>query len=102
MNSFEVNGKRYEGAKMTYGNICQLEDYGVSITEVGSRNYHKNLSTPTAYFALSAGIDFDSAAEEIQEDIVKDGDMGRVIREIMSAFTKAINESDFFQATILI
>lgn len=98
MNTFEVNGKRYTGAELTYGNICLLEDYGVSITEIGGRNYHKNLTTPTAYFALSAGLDFDSAAAEIQEEIVSTGDMGRVIRSIMGAFTKAINESDFFQA----
>lgn len=98
MNTFEVNGKRYTGAELTYGNICLLEDYGVSITEIGGRNYHKNLSTPTAYFALSAGFDFDTAAEEIQADIVASGDMGRVIKGIMGAFTQAINESDFFQA----
>lgn len=98
MNTFEVNGKKYNGIELTYGNICALEDYGVSITEVGSRSYHKNLSTPTAYFALSAGMDFDDAANEIQQDVVKDGDFGRVIRGIMGAFTKAINESDFFQA----
>lgn len=87
---FTVNGKRYQAKAFDYNTVCDLEDYGIPLSEMTK----KPMSMARAYFALCANGDKQKAGIEIQEHIKAGGDFN----EIYTVMGEEMNDSDFFQA----
>lgn len=90
MKTFTINGKKYKSAEVDFNFICDLEDMGISISDLRS----KPLAVARAYFALCAGTDKDVAGAEIQAHMINGG----ALEELYDVLGKAIEESDFFRA----
>ena len=88
--TFTINGKLYQAREITFNAICELEDAGVSLTEIES----KPISTVRSYFAICLGGNKEVAGQEIEKHIINGGDLD----EIMTAFREELADSDFFQA----
>ena len=95
MNTFTINGKKYEGSELEFYQVIELEDQGLSIID---GNFGKKpMKAITAYLAMSGGMTIEEAAKEINEHFIKTGDLSSVVSEIMGAFNKAMSESGFFR-----
>jgi len=90
MRTFTINGKRYNAKPFDFNLVCNLEDNGVSLTQMKE----KPMSMVRAYFAECAGGDKDVAGAEIQAHVIAGGNLNGLY-EVMGA---EMNESDFFQA----
>lgn len=90
MRTFLINNKRYVAKEFTFGAVRQLESNGLSLTDV----QNKPMTLAAAYLAFCAGINMDAADNEIQEHVIKGGNLDG----IFEAVTEAMNESRFFQA----
>lgn len=90
MRTFLINDKRYVAKEFTFGAVRQLEGYGLSLTDVKN----KPMTLAAAYLAFCANINMDAADNEIQEHVIKGGNLDG----IFEAVTEAMNESRFFQA----
>ena len=88
--TFTINGKLYQAREITFNAICELEDAGVSLTEIES----KPISTVRSYFAICLGGNKEFAGQEIEKHIINGGNLD----EIMTAFREELADSDFFQA----
>lgn len=88
--TFTINGKLYQAREITFNTICELEDAGVSLTEIES----KPISTVRSYFAICLGGNKEVAGQEIEKHIINGGSLD----EIMTAFREELADSDFFQA----
>lgn len=88
--TFTINGKLYQAREITFNTICELEDAGVSLTEIES----KPISTVRSYFAICLGGNKEVAGQEIERHIINGGSLD----EIMTAFREELADSDFFQA----
>ena len=88
--TFTINGKLYQAREITFNAICELEDAGVSLTEIES----KPISTVRSYFAICLGGNKEVAGQEIERHIINGGNLD----EIMTAFREELADSDFFQA----
>ncbi|MBR1631361.1 MAG: hypothetical protein IJ680_05850 [Paludibacteraceae bacterium] len=90
MNTFEINGKRYNAPKFNYNAICALEEAGVPIQDMKK----KPAATARAYFSLCFDGDKDQAGAEIEAHMIAGGSL----ESLMTAMAKEIDESDFFRA----
>lgn len=88
--SIEINKKIYTPAKMTFNNVCAMEEMGAPIDSVDNHS----MSTIRAYVGLCIGCDADTAGKEIEAHIIGGGNAG----ELFDCFREAVEESDFFQA----
>ena len=88
--TFTINGKLYQAREITFNTICELEDAGVSLTEIEQ----KPISTVRSYFAICLGGNKEVAGQEIERHIINGGNLD----EIMTAFREELADSDFFQA----
>lgn len=88
--TFTINGKLYQAKEITFNAICELEDAGVSLTEIEQ----KPISTVRSYFAVCLGGNKEYAGQEIERHIINGGNLD----EIMTAFREELADSDFFQA----
>ena len=88
--TFTINGKLYQAREITFNTICELEDAGVSLTEIEQ----KPISTVRSYFAICLGGNKEVAGQEIEKHIINGGNLD----EIMTAFREELADSDFFQA----
>lgn len=88
--TFTINGKLYQAREITFNTICELEDAGVSLTEIEQ----KPISTVRSYFAICLGGNKEVAGQEIEKHIINGGSLD----EIMTAFREELADSDFFQA----
>lgn len=88
-NIFAVNGKTYRAKKFDFNMICNLEEKGLSIEQMGE----KPLSMIRAYFCLSSGLPEELAGNEIQSHILGGGKLD----DISQAMSKEMEESDFFR-----
>jgi hypothetical protein len=88
--TFTINGKLYQAREITFNTICELEDAGVSLTEIEQ----KPISTVRSYFAICLGGNKEYAGQEIEKHIINGGSLD----EIMTAFREELADSDFFQA----
>lgn len=88
--TFTINGKLYQAREITFNTICDLEDAGVSLTEIEQ----KPISTVRSYFAICLGGNKEAAGQEIEKHIINGGSLD----EIMTAFREELADSDFFQA----
>lgn len=92
MNTFKVNGTEYKAKPFDFNLMCDLEDMGVSLEEMGN----KKMSTIRAYFALCAGKGSEFAGKEINAHFVSEGKFD----DIIEAMNKEMEISDFFQALL--
>jgi hypothetical protein len=88
-NTFTVNNKEYEAKPFDFNLVCDLEDMGVPMQDLGN----KQTKAIRSYFAICANITAEQAGKEINEHIVGGGDMG----SIANALGKEIDKSDFFR-----
>ena len=88
--TFTIYGKLYQAREITFNAICELEDAGVSLTEIEQ----KPISTVRSYFAICLGGNKEYAGQEIERHIINGGNLD----EIMTAFREELADSDFFQA----
>lgn len=86
----EINGKKYDSVPMDLNTICNLEEYGVALTDFAT----KQLSFIRAYVALCMGADLDAAGKEIEAHLVS----GKTLEDISKVVGKEVEESGFFQA----
>lgn len=91
---FEINGKTYKSVPFDVELLCDLEDFGISMDNLGD----KAMSAVRGYFAICAHLDKKSAAREIQEHIIKNKGNMNALDPIINAMNKEMDESDFFRA----
>lgn len=87
---FTINGKSYVASEITFNSICELEDAGISLSDIEK----KPISTVRAYLAVCGNIDNATAGNEIQAHLISGGSLD----EIMAVFRDELSDSDFFQA----
>ena len=90
MRTFSINGKLYRAVPVTFNTIADLEDMGVSLTDMQKRP----MATVRAYFALCAGGDADYAGNEIQAHIIAGGKLD----SLFEALAAEMEDSDFFRS----
>lgn len=89
MNAFTVNGTEYKAKSFDFNLVCDLEDMGISLEEMGN----KKMSMVRAYFALCTGKGSEFAGRELNEHFVNGGKFEGII----NALNKEMEVSDFFQ-----
>ena len=89
MKDFKLNGKKVTPKPITFNTICDLEDRGFDISEMGTHT----MSFIRVFVALWEKISIEKAGDEIEAHINNGGD----IAVLMDAITDAINESGFFK-----
>lgn len=89
----KVNGRDYKEAEIDFNAVCELEDMGISLSNLKKVSEYK---LARAYFALCIGgaEKLELAGSEINKHIIAGGDFAA----ILEAFGKAVKESGFFQA----
>lgn len=87
---FTINGRRYVAKPFDYNMVCDLEDNGVSLTDISK----KPMSLARVYLAICMGGDKVKAGKEIQEHVIAGGDFN----ELYTIIGEEMNESGFFQA----
>lgn len=90
MNKFTVNGTEYKAKPFDFNLVCDLEDMGISLEEMGN----KKMSMVRAYFAICAGKGNEFAGKELNAHFV----WGGKFEDIVEAMNKEMENSDFFQA----
>ena len=90
MNTFTVNGTEYKAKPFDFNLVCDLEDMGISLEDMGN----KKMSMVRAYFAICAGKGNEFAGKEINAHLVGGGKFNGIIE----AMNKEMEISDFFQA----
>lgn len=90
MNIFTVNGTEYKAKPFDFNLVCDLEDMGISLEEMGN----KRMSMVRAYFAICAGKGNEFAGKELNIHFVGGGKF----EDIVNAMNKEMEASDFFQA----
>lgn len=90
MNTFTVNGTEYKAKPFDFNLVCDLEDMGVSLEEMGK----KRMSMVRAYFAICTGKGNEFAGKELNAHFVGGGKF----EDIVEAMNKEMEISDFFQA----
>lgn len=90
MNKFKVNGIEYKAKPFDFNLVCDLEDMGISLEDMG----RKKLSAIRSYFALCAEKENEFAGKELNAHFVGGGN----IDGIAEAMKKEMEISDFFQA----
>lgn len=90
MRTFVINGKRYTAKPFDFNTVCDLEDNGVSLSEMSK----KPMSMARAYFALCFNGSKEDAGREIEAHVKAGGDF----TTLYQTMGDEMNESDFFQA----
>ena len=85
-----INEKNYTMPELNFNTMCQLEDMGISMTEMDKRV----LTTVRGFLALAMDGDYEKAGKELQRHLENGGSMDHVVQEI----NQAMEESGFFQA----
>lgn len=92
MNTFTVNGTEYKAKPFDFNLVCDLEDMGVSLEEMGK----KKMSMVRAYFAICAGKGNEFAGKELNTHFIGGGKF----EDIVEAMNKEMEVFDFFQTLI--
>lgn len=88
MKSFELNGETITPRAITFNTICDLEDRGYDISEMGDRTF----SFVRVFVELWTGCSKEEAGDKIDAHLANGGS----IDVLMEAITEAVNESSFF------
>lgn len=90
MKKIVINGKEYTPVPFDFNTVCDLEDAGFSLEEFDV----KQMKAVRAYFALCAGLSAEQAGREINEHVLKGGNL----TGIGEALREELDKSDFFRA----
>ena len=90
MKKFKVNGNEYEARPFDFNLVCDLENMGVSVADMG----RKHFATTRAYFALCAGMSNTQAGKEMELHVISGGNF----EDINNALNEEMDKSDFFLA----
>ena len=90
MKTVKINGNNYPILTLDVNMLCDLEDMGISISEIKG----KSMSFIRAYVAKCIGEDAETAGKELNQHFVNGGKM----EDIMNVIKEVIDESGFFQA----
>ena len=90
MRTIIVNGTEYKARPFDFNTVCDLEDLGFRIEDMGS----KNMSMMRAYVGLCMGMNRDAAGKEMEAHFINGGKMD----DIISVMNAEMEESDFFRA----
>ena len=92
METFEVNGKKYKARQLDFLFLVYLENCGGNINDI------TGMTAINAFFSYCSHLPKEQAANEITNHVINNG--GEFPTELISTYTKMIEESDFFQAII--
>lgn len=92
MNTFEINQVTYNAQPFDFNLLCDFEEMGVSVADMGK----KTMTTARTYFALCCGGDKEFAGNQLQEHLIKGGNLDGLI----GAMLKEMQTSDFFQTMV--
>ncbi len=90
VREIEINGKKFLGAEITFGTVRKLQRMGVDFGNLGNDVF----TLVSAYVRVSTNMSEAAADKLIQDHILAGGSFD----EIVEVFSKAVEESDFFQA----
>lgn len=85
-----INGKEYKVKEISFNTMCELEDNGVSITDMDKKPF----SVIRGFLAVIMGVDNNTAGKELNEHIKNGGS----IEELATEISKLVENSGFFQA----
>ncbi len=90
MKTFTINEKQYKAREFNFNLMCDLEDMGVSISDMTS----KPMAVVRAYFSLCSGMSKEFAGKEMENHLINGGSFDVVI----NAMNEEMEKSDFFRA----
>jgi len=90
MKSFTVNGVSYVAKDFNFNTVCDLEDKGVALSDIGN----KPMSMLRAYISICSGRDMDFAGDQIEQHIIAGGNF----EDVMQIISDKMEESGFFRA----
>lgn len=86
-----LNGKTYKAAEFDLNLMCDFEDSGITIEDIGNKMFN----VIRQYVASSMGVDAKTAGREISEHIANGGN----IEDISDTMSAAMQDSGFFRTT---
>lgn len=92
MKTFKVNEKEYKAKAFDFNLMCDLEDMGLSISDMAS----KPMTAMRAYFALCTGKGKEYAGKEMEEHLIKGG----TFDDVLNVMSEEMEKSDFFRSLI--
>ena len=90
MRTFTINNITYVTKTFDFNLVCQLEDYGVSLEQMGA----KPMSVLRAYLALCADITIEEAGALLQAHVIAGGKLD----DLSNTMAAEMEESDFFRS----
>ena len=89
-NRFTVNNVTYTAKPFNFDLVCELEEMGVSFTNIDK----VPMSLIRSYFAICADVSKEQASALIEKHLIDGGSLDSIITPI----SKEMNDSDFFRA----
>ena len=89
MKTIHINGKAYQGAEMTFNNVCRMEEMDAPITYGAKVSF----SMLRACLALCMNTSKENAGDELEKHIINGGNMD----DLADAMNEAVENSDFFR-----
>jgi hypothetical protein len=90
MKTFKINGKEYKAKAFDFNLMCDIEDMGLSISDMGK----KNMSFTRAYFSLCACQGKEISGKELEQHMINGGS----IDDLVSVMNEEMEKSDFFRS----
>lgn len=90
MRTITINEKTYNAKPFDFNLVCDLEDMGFELEEIGKRN----MKMIRAYVGLCMETDINTAGYEIEQHLIKGGNL----TDALNTFMDEMNESDFFRS----
>ena len=90
MRKITINGKNYNAKPFDFNLVCDLEDLGIAIADLG----RKPMVTLRAYVALCMSKDLAVAGKEIEKHLASGGNF----EEAIKVMSEEMESSDFFRS----
>lgn len=87
----KINNKTYMVPELTMEHYLTMEEQGISILEAFQKR--QTMLVAMAFTCAVTGLDRDDATELLNQHVLGGGN----ILDIVSAFNKAVSDSDFFK-----